>query len=263
MNDTWLDEMIRGYYTWLGDNTIVKYDSMTDWYAIDTPFVGLFNDRIEIYVKKDNDKFILSDDGDTLSNLEMKGINVSRSSTRRSIINGIELNFGVSIKDGEITTEATKETFNSRKHALLQAIQQVSDLRMTAKREVVSMFSEDFKQYLDNENIVYTPQFTLVGKSGLNFFYDFQIAGKTQETVIRTFNHLSKNSVTDVLFGIQDVRENREINTRKTLNSIVIVNDLEQSPKSEYFSALSQYGCKTLLWSQKGKEWNASALISA
>lgn len=260
---TEISKMIQGYYQWLCDNTAIKYDCMTEWYAIDTPFVGLSNDRIEVYIKRIGDKYILSDDGETLWNLEMNGINVAHSSTRRDILKGIGLNFAVTIENGEITTEATAETFSSRKHALLQAIQQVSDLRMTAKHDVVSMFAEDFKQYLDSEDIVYTPQFTMIGKSGLNFFYDFQIAGRMEETVIRTFNHLKQGNVTDMLFGLEDARDNREKITGKKLNSIVVVNDIERNPKREYISALNEYGCKTLLWSGKDKDWNISSLRSA
>lgn len=262
-NNTRIDDMVKGYYKWLYDNTIIKRDGLTEWYSIDTPFIGLANDRIEVFVKKDGDKFILSDDGETLWGLKMKGIDISHSASRRNILKGIELNFAVRIENGEIVTEATKENFFSRKHAILQAIQQVSDLRMTAKKDIVSMFSEDLKQYLDANDVVYTPQFTLIGKSGLNFYYDFQIAGKMDETVIRTFNQLKQGNVTDILFGIEDVRSNRESMTGKSLQSIVVVNDSERPPRREYVSALNEYGCKTLFWSKKDIDWNAKSLIPA
>lgn len=255
--------LLSGYYRWLCDNTIVNYDKSTDWFAVSTPFVGLFNDHIEIYIKKEGDKLWLSDDGETLWNLEMSGVNVMKSPTRKKIIKSIELNFGVKITDGEIHTEATTDNFFNRKHALLQAIQQVSDLRMTAKSDIVSMFSEDLKLYMEEKDVFYTPQFTLVGKSGLNFMFDFQTTGKKEETVIRTYNSLKQSNVTDYLFGIGDVRDERELQTGKKLNCLAVINDTERQPKKDYLDALREYSCTPLLWSQKGITWDENNLRNA
>ena len=75
----WIDSSIREYYNWLLEKTFVTTDERTGWSAITTPFVGLFNDNIEIYAKLDNGRLILSDDGITLSNLDLVGASISRS----------------------------------------------------------------------------------------------------------------------------------------------------------------------------------------
>lgn len=259
----WIKEKIQSYYSWLCDNTVISHDDLTDWYAVETPFLGLSNDCIEVFIKKEGTRILLSDDGETLLNLKMHGVDVSRSNIRRSILKSIELNFAVSIINGEITAEATESDFPNRKHDLLQAIQQVSDLRLTAKHEVASIFAEDFKAYLDSKDVIYTPGFRLPGKSGLMFYYDFQIAGKTSETIIRTFNQLRQANVAEVLFGLEDIRENRESISGKRLKNVVVVNDTERKVKNEYISALNDYGCNALLWSQKEKEWDVRSLIPA
>lgn len=71
----WIDNSIKEYYNWLREKTVVTKDEQSGWIAITTPFFGLFNDNIEIYAKLDNGKLILSDDGMTLSNLELAGAN--------------------------------------------------------------------------------------------------------------------------------------------------------------------------------------------
>ncbi|MDP2173002.1 MAG: DUF1828 domain-containing protein [Candidatus Cloacimonadaceae bacterium] len=69
--------------------------------------MGLFNDSIEIYVKKEKEKLILSDDGETIHNLELSGVSLSRSAKRKDILESILLNYGVTLnKDSELTIEA-------------------------------------------------------------------------------------------------------------------------------------------------------------
>ena len=66
----WIDNRIAEYYQWLKDNTAIREDKGTGWGSVSTPFVGLFNDNIEIFVKKESDtKILLSDDGETIENL--------------------------------------------------------------------------------------------------------------------------------------------------------------------------------------------------
>ena len=48
----WIDEKISEYYNWLKDNTAVREDKGTGWFAISTSFAGLFNDNIEILSKR-------------------------------------------------------------------------------------------------------------------------------------------------------------------------------------------------------------------
>jgi hypothetical protein len=49
---------------------------------------------------------------------------------------------------------------------------------MMAKHTVSSLFKEDVKFYFDEQNIIYTPQFIAKGSTGIEFNFDFQIAGK-------------------------------------------------------------------------------------
>lgn len=55
----WLNKGIRDYHNLLKDKTQIKEDTNTNWIVISTPFIGAFNDTIEIFVKKIN-QIILS-----------------------------------------------------------------------------------------------------------------------------------------------------------------------------------------------------------
>ena len=255
----WINDRINAYYKWLRDNTVISKDETTGWYGDATPFVGLFNDHIEIFVKKEHGQILLSDDGETLSNLSLMGINVLKSSSRKAVLDRISLNYNVKVKDGELVTTATDSTFPERKHALLSAIQALSDLKYTAKTNVVSMFSEEVGKFMDDLNIIFTPQFNIQGKTGMNFVFDFQIAGRKNELVIKTYNRLSQSDVERFLFSIHDISRTRQDLSNKKFNSLIIVNDVDNSQNSQLIDILKAEGSNVLPWSQKTSIWKNTA----
>ena len=44
----WVEDMINDYYKWLRQRTTTRLDETTGWSAISTPFLGAFNDPIEM-----------------------------------------------------------------------------------------------------------------------------------------------------------------------------------------------------------------------
>ncbi|MBM4177121.1 MAG: DUF1828 domain-containing protein, partial [Ignavibacteria bacterium] len=177
----WIDELIDEYFNFLKGKTSVHTDPVTGWSVISTPFVGLFNDTIELYIKKDNGKIILSDDGKTLQNLDLVGVSISRSQRRKEILEKIFLNYGCKLEGDEILSEADEKDFPQKKYNLISAISEVNDLYTLAKHTVASIFKEDVQKYLDSQEIIYTPQFISKGSTGLEFTFDFQIAYKQKE----------------------------------------------------------------------------------
>ena len=121
-----LKPLIDEYYNWLKARTTIIEDETTGWTEIQTPFIGIFNDTIEIYAKKIGDKIFLSDNGQTLANLDLLGVQINRSPSRKSILDRIMLNYGLKLDNGEITTEATDRNFLQKKHGMISAIILVS-----------------------------------------------------------------------------------------------------------------------------------------
>jgi hypothetical protein len=256
----WVDEGIESYYQWLKDNTAIKEDNETGWFSISTPFIGLFNDNIEIFAKKEGDKITLSDDGQTISNLSLLGIDIARSSKRKKFINCILNNYGITLGDGELIVNATKKDFPQKKHALISAISDISDLDVTAKSTIESVFYEDVKEYLEKKEIIFTSQFIAKGSTGLDFCFDFQIAGKKTEMVIKSFNSLNQGAVERFLFSWQDIKETRESQTNKVMRSLAIINDATNSPKKELLNAFNSKNAEFFLWSMKDKKESANIL---
>ena len=142
----WIDELIEDYFKFLKSKTIVQTDEQSGWSVVSTPFLGLFNDTIELFIKKINGKILLSDDGRTFHNLDLVGTNISRSPKRRDILDKVLLNYGVSEKENELIIEADEKNFPQRKYNLLAAIIEINDLYTLAKHTIASIFKEDVKE---------------------------------------------------------------------------------------------------------------------
>lgn len=258
---SWIDESINQYYDWLKDKTSIKTDSESNWSVITTPFFGLFNDPIEIYIKLDGNKILLSDDGQTLNNLDLAGASISRSPKRKEWVDYILLNYGIELKDGkELTLVASHVDFAQRKHNLLCAISEISDMEVMAKHIVSSLFKEDVRGLLDEQNVIYTPQFIAKGSTGIEFTFDFQIASRTKEVVIKSFNSLNKMNVPNFLFSWDDIKGSRERVSGKELLSLAIINDIDKDIKYEYINALESKGADLILWSDRNKPENLAKL---
>ena len=124
---SWIDERIEAYYQWLKDNTAIKEDVGTGWFTISTPFVGLFNDNIEIFIKKENDKIILSDDSQTIENLVLLGVDINRSPKRIQFVKYVLRNYGIQFVNKELTVISSEKDFPQKKHALISALSEISD----------------------------------------------------------------------------------------------------------------------------------------
>jgi hypothetical protein len=251
MNDNWINQSITEYYNWLRDKTQVLKNEASGWFTITTPFLGLYNDNIEIYVKLNDGRILLSDDGQTLSNLELEGASILRSNRRKEWLEMTLLNYGVILKDNELQTEGTEKDFNQKKHNLICAISEISDMAMLSKHTVSSLFREDVKKFFDEQDRIYTPQFIAKGSTGIEFTFDFQIAGKEKELVIKSFNMLNKLLVTSFLFGLEDIKISREKISGKQLKSVAIVNDVEKDLRQDYIGALESKGTEVVMWSQR------------
>jgi hypothetical protein len=247
----WIDNSINEYYNWLKEKTFVTKDAKTGWSAITTPFQGLFNDSIEIYAKLDNGRILLSDDGLTLTNLELAGSSITRSPKRKEWMEMILLNYGISLINNELQSTGNEKDFPQKKHNLICAISEISDMAMLAKHTVSSLFREDVKAYLDEQNVIYTPQFIAKGSTGIEFNFDFQIAGRQREIVIKSFNSLNKINVPNFLFGWDDIKPAREKISGKELMGLAIVNNVEKETKQEYLDALESKGAKIILWDKR------------
>jgi hypothetical protein len=248
---SWINEHIADYYKWLKDRTVILSDENTGWALVNTPFVGLFNDHIELYAKKDHDLITLTDNGETFHNLDLSGVSIKRSAPRRDLVDTILLNYGVRAKGDELFVECNAGNFAQKKHNLLTAVLELNDLYVLSEPNVAYIFKEDVRQYLDEMNVIYTADFISKGTTGLEFTFDFQISKRDEEIVIKSFNSFNKTNLPVFLFSWEDIKPVRERASKKTVRAVAIVNDENKDVKSEFIDALNAKKAGSILWSQR------------
>ncbi len=247
----WINTYVDDYYNWLREKTYIQKGTSTDWFLINTPFVEAFNDTIEIYAQKIGNQLILSDNGETMSNLELQGLHIQGSKKRRNILDSILLNYGVKNESDELKIDSNIENFSQAKHNFLSAIIEINDLYVLSHHNVASIFKDDVRSYLESKDIIFTPDFISKGATGLEFNFDFQIAKKHSEIVIKSFNTINKSNLSTFLFAWDDIKPVREKTTKKEVKAIAIINDVEKEIRSEFLEALKSKSADYNLWSER------------
>lgn len=124
----WLNHLVGGFYRWLRKETkVIREDDGS--FVVSTPFLGLFNDVIEICVRREGGKILLSDGGDALRCLSLAagGEDALRDRPRAEFLEGILLSHGVRLdrKSGELVIDADKSDFPEKMHDLVSAMLEI------------------------------------------------------------------------------------------------------------------------------------------
>jgi hypothetical protein len=215
-----IQRLMDQYVEWLRSKTTLR--QVDDWVEITTPYLDRHNDYLQIYARRQNGSYILTDDGYILSELELSGCKLE--SPKRLALLQMTLNgFGVKLVDGALEVIASKEDFPLRKHNLVQAMLAVNDLFYLASPMVANLFYEDVVAWLDENDIRYTPKVKFTGKSGYDHLFDFVIpkSKKQPERILQAINRPSRDEAMITAFAWFDTREARSPNSR----AYAILND--------------------------------------
>ncbi|MDA8104778.1 MAG: DUF1829 domain-containing protein [Nitrospiraceae bacterium] len=241
-----IQKLLDQYTAWLREKTSLR--QIKDWIEITTPYLDRHNDYLQIYVRRDNGSFIITDDGHTIEDLRMSGCELE-SRKRKDLLNQTLNGFGVKLASDELTVHAASDNFALRKHNLVQAILAVNDLFYLAVPMVASLFLEDVTAWLDLHDIRYTPKVKFTGKTGYDHLFDFVIPASRREPerILQTINRPSRDTAQSVAFAWIDTREVRPANSR----AYALLNDSEHVPSIAVIDALKNYDVRPILWSKR------------
>ena len=236
------------YFSWLKEKTTLQ--EIGDWVEVTTPFLDRHNDYMQIYVRRSETGYLLTDDGYTIGDLEMCGCHLN--TPRRQTLLAMTLRgFGVQkdAKSDELYVSASGEDFPLRKHNLIQAMLAVNDLFYLASPHVASFFLEDVETWLDSRGIRYSPGVKLTGVSGFNHHYDFVIPKSRlqPERVLLSLNRPDRANVERAVFAWEDTKRARSRDT----SAYALLNDTEQTITDNALSALRAYQVNPILWSDR------------
>jgi hypothetical protein len=242
-----IKDLVSLYPVWLRDNTQLR--EMKDWVEITTPFLDRNNDAIQLYARRSNGGYILTDDGYTLVDLEASGCSLD-SDKRQSILRMTLNGFGVKLEGNALTVHAERNDFPLRKHNLIQAVLAVNDLFHLASPRVRSLFLEDVTSWLDLLEVRYVPTIKISGASAFDHVFDFAIprSRSAPERLLRAISDPNRERAESFMFAWNDTHEARK---GKPTAAYAILNDNERSISSGIADALQAYGIKPVAWSRR------------
>jgi hypothetical protein len=241
-----IQRLLDAYHAWLKDKTALR--QVDDWIEITTPYLDRHNDYIQIYAKKSNRGFVLTDDGYTLNDLEQSGCKL-QSQKRQDLLKMTLNGFGVQLRDHALEVHASPDNFPLRKHNLVQAMLAVNDMFYLAVPMVASLFYEDVVAWLDVHDIRYTPKVKFTGKTGYDHLFDFVIpkSRRQPERIIQTINRPNRDTAQAVVLSWIDTKEVRSADSR----AYALLNDSEQPFSPNVLDALRSYDVRPVPWSQR------------
>ena len=238
--------LVDKYLSWLRDRTAIR--EIGDYVEITTPYLDRHNDYLQIYVKRADGTFLLTDDSYVLTDLEQSGCRIE--SPKRQELLKLTLNgFGVEQKGKALQVTASAEDFALKKHNLVQAMLAVNDMFYMAEPMVLSIFYEDVVSWLDANEIRYTPRVKFTGRSGFDHNFDFVIpkSRSNPERIVQTMSRPSRDAATLLAFAWLDTKEVRPPASK----AFALLNDQQQEVHPDVVDALRSYDVTPVAWSHR------------
>jgi hypothetical protein len=240
-----IQRLLDDYWEWLRDKTTLR-QVPNDWVEITTPYLDRHNDYLQIYAKRYDGGFVLTDDGYVIDDLLQSGCKLD-SAKRQDLLRMTLAGFGVANNKGVLEVHASPDNFPIRKHNLVQAMLAVNDLFYLAVPMVASLFYEDVVAWLDTAEVRYTPNVKFTGKSGYDHLFDFVIpkSRRQPERILQTITRPSRDTAQVVAFKWVDTKDVRSPDSR----AYAFLNDQEEQVAQGVVDALRNYDVTPVLWS--------------
>jgi hypothetical protein len=242
-----VQQLLDKYAQWVRDKSVLR--QIGDQYVeITTPYLDRHNDYTQLYVRRENGGFLLTDGGETIEDLRSSGCDLD-TKKRKDLLNTTLNGFGVQREGDALIVRATAQNFPLRKHNFVQAILAVNDLFFLAVPVVASLFLEDVTAWLQLHEIRYTPNVKFTGKSGYDHTFDFVVPASrvAPERLLRAVSRPSRDIAEAMAFSWIDTKETRPPTSR----FYAFLNDSERSPSATIVDALRSYEISPVLWSER------------
>ncbi len=242
-------QLIDKHYNWLKDRTVLK--ALGEYCEITTPYIDRHNDYIQIYLKREGNGFILTDDSYTIDDLIQSGCSLD-SPRRKQILQTTLNGFGVQLEKDALIVKANIDNFPLKKHNLIQAILAVNDMFYLATANIKSLFYEDVRNWLDISDVRYSERITFMGHSGYPRTFDFLISKSKNapERIIKTINNPNRGSADRFVIEWLDTKDTRPDNSR----AYAIINDFDRNVPGGVIEALENYNIKPILFNKQRLE---------
>ena len=240
-------QLLDKYATWVRDKSVLR-EVGDEYVEITTPYLDRHNDYSQIYVRRENGAFLLTDGGETIEDLRASGCELE-TRKRKDLLTATLNGFGVQLDGDALTVKANAHNFPLRKHNLIQAVLAVNDLFYLAVPMVSSLFLEDVTSWLQLNEVRFTPNVKFTGKSGYDHTFDFVVPAfrRAPERLIRAVTRPSRDIAEAMAFQWIDTKEVRPPNSQ----FYAFLNDEDRPPSSSIIDALKNYEIVPVPWDNR------------
>ena len=123
-----------------------------DRYRVFTPFVLEDGDHLAIVLRRQKDKWFLTDEGHTYMHLTyFMDDKDFRHGTRMKIIENALEEFRVEDREGQLTCTVEGDQFGDALYSYVQALLKINNITFLSRERVRSTFMEDFRSFLQDK----------------------------------------------------------------------------------------------------------------
>ena len=140
-----VEKLLDEYCKWLRSE--MTFRETSNYIEITTPYLDRHNDYLQMYAKRCDGGFVLTDGGYILEDLELSGCRID-TPKRQALLKMTLDGFEVQNNDQVLEVETSSDNFVLKKHNLLQAMLAVNDLFYLASPIVASLFYEKVDAWL-------------------------------------------------------------------------------------------------------------------
>ena len=242
---------VQNYLKWMKNN-MTQNEICPGITEVTTPFLDRHNDYTQIYIKKDEDDFIVTDGGFTLTDLAMCGMEFN-TDRKKEVLNQTLNRLGISLneKNMELFINSTETGLPAAEHQMIQSMLDISDMFYLASPSIRNLFFDEVKGFFDTNEIYYSEDIGVIGKSGFNHTFNFllQRNKKHPQRFIKLMNVASRNNMERYIFSWNDIKENRKTDKRES-RLIVLIND-DKKVSNTVLDGFRKYDIEPVLWSER------------
>lgn len=121
-----------------------------DRFRVFTPFLLEDGDHLAIVLRREDSKWILSDEGHTYMHLtyDLDEKDLQRGTRQKVITNALSM-FRIEDREGELLLRIADEQFGDALYSFIQALMKVTDVSFLSRERVRSTFLEDFRAMME------------------------------------------------------------------------------------------------------------------
>ena len=143
-----IDTIMRDFHEKVCQQVRLTQEGM-ERYRVFTPFLFEDGDHLAIVLRRENSKWVLSDEGHTYMHLtyDIDERDLQKGSREKIISNALSM-FKVEDRDGELILVIHEDQYGDALYSFAQALLRITDVSYLSRERVRSTFMEDFRELI-------------------------------------------------------------------------------------------------------------------